>query len=74
MDKVLEILMSVPQLIADNALVISGLAVVYEVVARFIKSEKLQSVPRMIVKILRGVSVALEAIAKLGDKVIPDKK
>lgn len=74
MESVILFLGNLPAIIADNALLISSLAVVYEVAARFIKTEKLQSVPRMIIKILRLVSVLLEAVAKVGDKIIPDKK
>ena len=74
MEAFLNILSSIPSYVADNALIVSAVALLYEVIGRFIKSTKVQSIPRMLVKLMHGLSYALEAIAKAGDKIIPDKK
>lgn len=61
--------------IAEHIVAWSTVAViVLEIVLRLVKSSKVQSIFRLIPKVLHGVSKIFEAVASIFDKVVPDRQ
>ena len=69
-----EVLDQISGLLADyGASVGVFLAVILEILARIYKSNKVQSIPRMVGRIARGIANILEGLAKIIDKAVPDR-
>ncbi len=70
----MDILQQISDLIAEySGTSVLVLGVVFELVARFVKSDKLQSIPRMVAKALHLLAMIFEGVSSVVDKVVPDR-